>query len=303
MDGSDRHAPDFLVIGGMKCGSTTLYHDLAAQPNVFLAEKELDLLSASSFSVERARSIYRSAFAAKRPHQMGGDISTTYAKLPDYPDVAERARETLGADIKIVYVVREPVGRIISQHHHMHSWRGDGHMSADIDACVREHASLVNYSRYAMQLAPWRSLFGDDAIHVILFEEFVSDRAGTLRSLAKFLEFRPLVSAVDDQSIANRSDGKPVLNRFWMTVYRHPAYQQALRRLIPTSLRSELRRILLPKAPPRPAAPSLETVELILSQVADDERRLRQLMGRSQPLWDLHAVRAKYANTHCPRAA
>ena len=103
--------------------------------------------------------VYSQAFAAMRADQLGGDVSTTYAKLPDYPNVAARARRTLGADLKIVYVVREPVRRTVSQHYHMHAWRGTGHMSADIDACVREHPSLMNYSRYAMQLRPWRRLF------------------------------------------------------------------------------------------------------------------------------------------------
>jgi len=295
MDGSDFHALDFLVIGGMKCGSTTLYHDLAAQSNVFLCEKEFDLLSASLFSVKHARQAYQIALAAKRPNQISGDVSTTYAKLPDYPDVAARAYETLGANLKIVYVVREPVSRIVSQHYHMHSWRGPGHMSADINACVREHSSLLNYSCYAMQLAPWRSRFGDGAIRIILFEEFVANRAHTMRGLAQFLGFQPRLSAVDSQSISNRSEGKPVLNRFWLALYRHPAYHRTLRRLMPSSLRSELRRVLLPKAPPRPPTPSLETVDLILSRVADEELQLRKLMGRTQPLWDFGAVRATYA--------
>lgn len=173
--------PQFLVIGGMKCGSTSLYNDLATQPNVYLAEKELNLLSSDAFTVDSARRIYRTVFAPASPRQLRGDVSTTYAKLPDVPDVAERARQTLGPNLKIVYIVREPVSRCVSQHFHMHAWRGTGHMPADIDRSVREFPSLVNYSRYARQLAPWRQHFGDHAIHVILFEEFVADRRSTLR--------------------------------------------------------------------------------------------------------------------------
>ena len=303
MDGSPQKRPHFLVIGGMKCGSTTLYNDLATQASVFLAEKELDLLSAESFSVEEARRIYERTFANMRADQVGGDVSTTYAKLPDYPNVAERARQTLGSDLKIVYVVREPVRRLISQHYHMYAWRGAGHMSADIDTCVRQHSSLIDYSRYAMQLRPWRKHFGDAAIHVILFEEFVQDRRGTLQRLADFLEFTPEAAKVDCGAVANRGDGKPVLNRFWMHVNHHPVYQRTFRRMLPTSMRSQLRSWLLPKAPPRPLAPALATVESILSQVTEDELELRQLMGRDTPLWKFDEVRARYTSPRQPLAA
>ena len=287
--------PQFLVIGGMKCGSTTLYDDLRTQLEVFLAEKELNVLSAADYSLASAQATYSNAFRAAKTNQLRGDVSTTYSKLPDIPHVAERATELVGTDLKIVYVVREPVARCISHHYHMHAWRGEGHMPSDIDFCVREFPNVVNYSRYAMQLEPWRARFGDDAIHIVVFEEFVADRRAAMQQLATFLGFKAQLAAMDPTSISNRSEGKPVLNRFWSHLSRNQTYRATLRRLLPSSVRDEMRKLLLPKAPPRPAPPSLETVDYILEQTKPEERKLRKMLGRDEPIWDAAATRTRFA--------
>jgi hypothetical protein len=288
--------PQFLVIGGMKCGSTSLYDDLRRQPAICLAEKELNLLSDPKFSAHRARTVYAREFAAAAPHQKRGDVSTTYSKLPEFPKVAARAYELCGPDLKIVYVVREPVARCISHHYHMHAWRAAGHMPADIDFCVREYSSIIDYSRYAMQLEPWRDHFGDNAIRVVLFEEFIRDRLSTMSQLGSFLNFQVSEESIQPTSISNQSDNKPVLNSFWRRIHENQFYQATLRRVLPADLRHELRKLILPKAPARPAGPSIETVDMILDRTRDDELELRRLMGRTAPLWDFAEVKTKYAD-------
>lgn len=176
-------------------------------------------------------------------------------------------------------------------------------MPADINDCVAKYPSLVNYSRYAMQLAPWRDRFSDTMIHVLLFEEFVADRRQAMRRLGEFLGFQPRLLDVDPQTVANQSADKPVLNRFWLKLHRHPAYQVTLRRMVPTAMRSEFRRLLLPKAPPRPMPPSLNTVDRIQSEVAQDELALRDLMGRDMPLWDFAKVREGFEHIDSVPAA
>ena len=55
-------------------------------------------------------------------------------------DVAALAREVVGP-ARILYVVREPVARTISHHHHYYAV---GLMSDDIDADVPRHPELVD---------------------------------------------------------------------------------------------------------------------------------------------------------------
>ena len=134
--------PHFLVIGGMKCGSTTLYRDLLGHPDIYLHDKELNVLVREGVDARQ----YASHFVAAPVGAVCGDVSTTYSMLPDYSGVADRAARMLNGPTKVIYLVREPVDRAISHHRHMNAWHGSGKMGPDINTAVRSHQSIVNYS-------------------------------------------------------------------------------------------------------------------------------------------------------------
>jgi hypothetical protein len=294
--------PNFLVIGAMKCGTTTLYNDLQCSGDIFLPEKELNFLSSTQADRADAAAEYARHFRNARPDQICGDVSTTYAMLPDLAGVAERARRLLGEDTKVIYVVREPVSRAISHHYHMSCHQGAGRMDRDVDRSLREHASIVNFSRYAMQLEPWQRAFGDEAIKVVVFEEFVRDRETKLESIRQFLKLAEQQESTDISAIHNQSEGKRVLNRFWHGVYESRLYQHYLRPMIPPTWKPQLSELLLPVAPPRPAAPSIETVRYILDRTRDDVSRLGAFMGRRLP-WDEAKVIHEFQRAVTTKAA
>jgi hypothetical protein len=294
--------PDFLVIGAMKCGTTTLYNDLQRSGDIFLPEKEMNFLSSTQADRADAASEYARHFRKARSSQICGDVSTTYAMFPDLSGVAERARRLLGEETKVIYVVREPVSRAISHHYHMSCHQGAGRMDRDVDRSVREHASIVNYSRYAMQLEAWRRAFGDEAIKVVVFEEYVRDRDTTLESIRCFLKLAEQQESTAISAIHNQSEGKRVLNGFWHGVYESRLYQHYLRPMIPTAWKQQLSELLLPVAPPRPAAPSLETVRYILDRTRDDVTSLAAFMGRHLP-WDEAEVIRKFQQAATIKAA
>jgi len=176
--------PDFLIIGAMKAGSTTLYADLAAQPSVFMSPvKEPHDLSSPDVLAEGGRKRYARLFAKARPDQICGEASTSYSMLPVFAGVAERARRLLGRDAKIVYIVRNPIERTISQHFHVYSRHG---ADEDINEAVRSDDRLLNFSRYDMQLAAWLKEFDDNAVHLVRFEDFIADRRAAISSLCTF---------------------------------------------------------------------------------------------------------------------
>lgn len=285
---ADCRLPDFLVIGGMKCGSTTLYRDLLGHPDIYLPDKELNVLMTQDANAGK----YARHFAAAPPASICGDVSTTYSMIPDYSGVAERAARILSSRTRIIYLVREPVSRAISHHRHMNAWHGPGKMGQDVDIAVQQHASIVNYNRYAMQLRPWRNAFGDDAIRVVVFEEYIADRRGTIERLLGFMGVRPDAQYVCADKVFNGSDGKTVLNSFWRTVWESQLYQRMVRSRMSLDLRESLRRLMLPSAPQRPAPPSIETVDYLIKNVCEDEKELREFLGRGEPLWDFGSVRA-----------
>ncbi len=141
----------------MKCGTTTLYQDLSCHPDIYLSEKESNFLTGSDSEGANATAKYAELYRNAQPQQCCGEVSTEYSMLPDLMGIPERARKLLDHDTKILYLVREPVSRAISHHYHMHSHHGPGKMGPDINVCVKQYPSIVNYGRYAiMERSLWR---------------------------------------------------------------------------------------------------------------------------------------------------
>ena len=106
--------PTFIVIGAMKCGTTSLHHYLASHPDVFMSrKKELD------YSSRRRTAPGAAVVRVVVPGTRGpvGGVFTSYTKFPAFQDVPRRMHALL-PDIKLIYSVRDPVRRIGSHLYH-----------------------------------------------------------------------------------------------------------------------------------------------------------------------------------------
>ena len=110
--------PSFLVIGAMKAGTTSLYHYLHAHPQVFMPSiKELDFFVAGG-NWGRGLHWYQKQFAGAGPGAVAvGEASTMYTKYPSVDGVPERIAAHL-PEVRLVYVVRDPIDRIRSHYRH-----------------------------------------------------------------------------------------------------------------------------------------------------------------------------------------
>src|SRR5690242_14831106 len=80
--------PDFVVIGGMKCGSTTLFEYLCRHPDVFMCTPKEPGYFSREKVMARGEAWYRSLFADAKPTQLCGEASTCYTRWPHFGDVA-----------------------------------------------------------------------------------------------------------------------------------------------------------------------------------------------------------------------
>lgn len=291
---NQRHTvANFLVIGAMKCATTTLYQDLCLNPKIFLAVKELGLLKSPNVLSDAGRRGYASHFAGAKIGQVCGDISTEYSKSPEYPNVADHARRVLGKNAKVIYMVREPVARLLSHHQHMLNARGSERMGEDINAEIDRRSELINYSRYAMQLTPWMESFGRENIHVIVFEEYVRERARVTDAVCDFLGV-PRVALQLDAKGANRGESRRVANKLWAALITSRFYRSGLRGMLPDSVRQIFAKTLLKSAVQRRIPASRATLARIIDQLAPDVEHLQMMLGAEAPLWDWDSVCHKY---------
>lgn len=276
--------PEFLVIGAMKSGSTTVWEDLRAHSGVAMADKELGPLHPEQGSDERVRATYEREYRTAPADARRGEVCTTYSMLPNLSGVVDRAERILGSHLRIVYIVRHPVDRIVSHHHHDVA---GGKMSPSIDVAVREDSRLVDYTRYATQLEPWVSAFGAASVHVVNFESYVRDRENAFASLCRFLQVNTAQGSTG--SAHNVSEGKPVALGRRRALLRSRVYQRGVRPLIPENLRRRSARRLLSVAPTRPAPPTSDTLAYIREQLTPEVDALRALKDLPK-WWDLGAT-------------
>ena len=193
-------APDFLLIGAMKAGTTTLYDALDGHGGFNLPSLKEPRILRSDWSQDRILKEYRKHF--RGGSGLRGDGSTYYSMLPDFPDVSAIAREIMGPDGKIVYIVRKPASRIAS--HLMHDV-AIGRIDPDfeIHRVITKDSRFFQWTRYRHQLESWFAAFGTANCLIVDFDDLVGRQAVTVEAVCRFLGETPTETQASVHSNAN----------------------------------------------------------------------------------------------------
>jgi len=174
--------PNLVVIGGLKCGTTSLHHYIDLHPAVEMSRpKELNFFVAE-LNWSLGPDWYSSHFSGGAP--IRGESSPHYTNRPRFDGVAERMRSML-ADARIIYMVRDPIDRMLS--HYLHNLGGGYDDRSLAEAFADPESAYVNRSRYFFQLEPYLDAFGEERIEIVGREELKRDRRGTMRRVFEFL--------------------------------------------------------------------------------------------------------------------
>lgn len=264
----------------MKAGTTSLHAYLGAHPDVFMSEpKELDFFLDSG-NWGRGVEWYREQFARGRDAAARGEASPSYTKYPAVPHVAERIAQLL-PDVRLVYVVRDPIERMKSQWRQNAVYEGE---TRPVDQALLEDPHYLACSRYAFQLDQYTEHFSRDRILVVTSEALRDDRATTVARVLEFVGVEPTVDAdavaqEAHQSTATRARGR--LGRLARRVPGHEVIARAApRRLLDTWHRATSREL-----PPDELAAT--TREHLAQQLAPDVVRLRSWLGDDFDGWGL----------------
>jgi Sulfotransferase family len=269
--------PNFLVIGAMKAGTTSLYRYLREHPQVFMPrEKELHFFAAPE-RWDLGRDWYEAQFAAADGAVAVGEASPTYAMYPEFTGVPERVAALLpGA--RLVYTVRHPIERMRS--HYLHQLqRGREH--APIERALVADPRYLDTSRYALQLGRYLGRFPAERLLVITAEQLRDERVATIGRVLEFLGADPgLLPPTLDREFHRTATRAP--RPLAAAALRLPG-SRALRRLAPPALR----RLASGALPSGPAAipPGLEA--RLRDELRDDVRRLRAHLGPGFDGWGI----------------
>ncbi|MEO1658743.1 MAG: sulfotransferase domain-containing protein [Pseudomonadota bacterium] len=261
--------PDFVVIGAMKCGTSTLAHQLGLQAGVFMTEPKEPNFFSDDAIFAKGMEWYTDLFRDAPEGALLGEASTHYTKLPTHPLATERMAAQV-PDAKLIYMVREPVSRSLSQLRHHWTERK---ASQDFEREVRQIPELLAYSRYHEQISAWRRHYTDENILVVALERL---HAQPHEEFDRVLRFLGMEGAwVEDTGNQNEGAARSRDFPLHSLLIGNPVMTALRRALIPQSLRQFVYRQR------QISAPSVsDDARLYLADgVRDDMTAFGQLVG------------------------
>jgi len=280
--------PNLIIIGSQKCGTTSLHAYLNHHPEIAMSDtKELNFFSYPT-TWERGVKWYESQFQGIG--NIRGEASPSYTMYPVFLDVPNRMHSVI-PDAKLIYIVRDPIDRIIS--HYLHQWyrnRVDGafqDLFSDLTNKKVQH--FINTSRYHMQLSKYLDYFDMSRISVISLEDLYASPEQTLGNIFRFLEIDDKVFPNECTKALHVTQLKVRPTRASRFVFSKNPFTRPLHKILsralsePTKLRL---RAIIGKKQKKPEING-STRNQLIALLRDDVAQFRELTGKSFRTWNI----------------
>jgi len=251
--------PDFLVIGGMRCGTTSLYQYLVNHPEIFMPSlKEPHFFSYVGTDIAPhpdeikkgpwTFDQYAALFRHSAPDQIIGEASTSY--LYRYPQSIQAVRDIYAAHcsrIKIVGILRNPVDRAWSIYllkRQGGDWNQDFLSVADTflqEGNQYQYYNFIASGRYSEQVQAWRDAFPECRFY--LFEELAADAGRIVRECLELFGVKDTTPPQNVGKIYNYS-GLPrgrLTAPFYRILFQRFKLKEMLKPFVPESVRFHLK--------------------------------------------------------------
>ena len=251
---ASRNSPKYgvIVIGAMKAATSTICAFLERNDAVYMAPGVEPNYFCWDANYAKGHKWYENLLAGRRHEAICAEGSNNYACCVLYPDTAARMA-AYNPDMKIIYMVRNPLARIVSAWIQNRADKGDD-VPSTLDAAVQQMPDIfVGQSRYWHNLTQYREHFCDDQIFIGFTEDLYRDPDRFYTDLCAFLQIAPPAPLqVGGAAHLNKSVGKRVPSQAYSALKRLPL-AGLFKALLPTSFKALLRtRILTRKVIDRP---------------------------------------------------
>lgn len=236
---SGSHKCNLVLAGFAKSGTSSLHSYLALHPRIAMSSVK----EPHYFSVEKKWKLgpkyHNSLFesAVKKDVVYYGESSTTYS-------ISERAIQRIDDQLrapKIMFIVREPVERVVSHYRWMFALglerrpildaiEQDGFGFDPNSAFQGNFRSYLQFSSYSQYIPRWQERFGEANVLVLRSDELKKNPAGVLNQCFDFLELNPVpfdVEIIENQTVNS------------LPIVVHPIFK-SISRLIPISVKDHL---------------------------------------------------------------
>ena len=198
-----QNAPDFIIAGASKCGTSSLYSYLNYHPQILLShKKELDFFW-HNFGKGIAWYLAHFPSICDRDDLITGEATPNYLR---FPIVAKRIKQTC-PQTKLIILLRNPVDRAISWHYHkINTGLTTGSLKDAVTQEIKQLATLdetelmsggyrpidnIFSSLYYYQLKAWMQYLPREQFLILKSEDFYENTAEIMKQVYDFLGIAP----------------------------------------------------------------------------------------------------------------
>ena len=267
---STGYLPNLVIIGAMKGGTSSLHHYLSLHPQIWMSGvKELDFFIEEK-NWNQGCDWYQSHFSST---EIRGESSPNYSKAHVFKGVPQRMAGII-PDAKLIYILRDPIKRILSHYLHQYISRHEfGDLATALSAADNHY---IQCSRYAMQLEQFLPYYSLSQILVLSLEELAGNHLATLHRVFEFLGVNACFTHPGFDQVAHLSSDKRRLNDFGAQLVKLPVGRRIQRRFLKWT-----------EAAVEPPLLDEAMRQSLLESLQPDVQRLRALTGESFRQWSL----------------
>ncbi|RLC96937.1 MAG: hypothetical protein DRI46_13420 [Chloroflexi bacterium] len=182
--------PDYLVVGMMRAGTSTIYEQITRHPRTIKAfRKELHFLTRdiTPLPAEALMSMEyfeQLGYDSARPRQITGEASPSYIVVP-------KRILAFNPECRAIVMVRDPAERALSQYRHAVKSGSEDRSVAAAFAGLGA-SPYVGQSRYAKILAEFLRHYPADQVLVMSLEAYLEDTQEAMDVVYEFLGAQPV---------------------------------------------------------------------------------------------------------------
>lgn len=201
-------APNFIVIGAAKSGTTSLYKFLDEKESILMSKKKETEYFSKNYNIKSFK-WYLDQFENLVDKKVStvGEVCPQYADIDNY-NSAKLIKNDLG-EIKIVYITSHPINRLKA------SWRHRYHKEKnkkdyDLSEIIKNknnrfHKPYISASLYYHQIKPYIQEFESKNIKILFLEDLIDNPTKELNELLSFIGAEAEIASVQNFPNVNRS--------------------------------------------------------------------------------------------------
>ncbi|MBS4203244.1 sulfotransferase domain-containing protein [Lederbergia citrea] len=195
---SHERMPDFLIIGAMKCGTTTLYKNLVKHSSIVSAKrKELHFFDKED-EYSKGIDSYKNNFPLlnkkkliNKPNLVTGEATPRYLFIPEVPERVFNAMP----NVKLIVLLRNPVDRAYSHYHHfkrreLEKLTFEEAIDKELNGIIEPNINRTYLARgnYVDQLKRWMDFFPREQFLILESENYYRNPRIGINQVCQFLD-------------------------------------------------------------------------------------------------------------------